>query len=125
MFTDPTTLTINSVGRNYTTAWDGEFGKDIAAGNTVVKKVAITNGNSLLRISHSESKGVERHLFAVRDCINAGQDTEQVVSAHVVITFPTDDTSAQTNATSLAMGAISALTATAGALLVKLAAGEM
>lgn len=127
MFTDPQTITVSASAREYNASWDSELAKEIAKGSTSVKKCNITNGNSLLRFSHSEAKGVERHMTGVRDKIfnsETGLEDHQV-GVHVVITCPSDKPAAASEAVALASGFLSYLAADSGAVLASVVAGNL
>lgn len=74
------TVTIDNSARSYVPTWDGEFAKDLAAGNSSVRKAALANGNSILKIKQGENGSVESHSLLLRDrqIIDTIQEQEQV-----------------------------------------------
>lgn len=60
-------LTVAATPRTYTRSYDARYAKESAAGNTQIYKVSITDGSSILRISHDDKKGVERHYISLED----------------------------------------------------------
>lgn len=103
MLNDNQDITVDATARTYTKVWDQEFAKEIADGTTTVRKAPITNGNSILKISHSETKGVERHLVFVRDkmTIEGVSCQEQ---AYLVVTCAADDPASKARAVNIALG---------------------
>lgn len=87
---DTQSITVNGTERTYDKTWDQEFRKEIAEGNTSVRKAPLPGGNSILKISHNETKGVERHTIFVRDKILAEMGTEQE-QVTVIGTHKADD----------------------------------
>lgn len=117
-------VTVSGTTRTYTTVWDQEFAKDLATGSTSVRKAPITNGNSILKISHAESKGVERHQVFLRDkiIVDGAVGQEQ---AHIVITCAADDPSSVARAKALAVGLCSECVSESGELLDDVLAGQL
>lgn len=125
MLADQQTITVSTVPRTYEKTWDAEFAKEIAEGSTSVRKASLTDGNSILRVSHSESKGVERHLVSVRDKTQAaGEEDPTIVQAHVVLTCPADDPTEAANVVALAQGLLEEITASSNAILTAVVAGQ-
>lgn len=99
---DNTSITVNAVGRTYTKGFVAKYAKELAKGNTVICRTDITDGQSILRISHEESGGVARHLVSLEDNTSAHE-----VKAHLVIACPAGDPTAETAAENLALGLMS------------------
>lgn len=78
--------------RNYEPAWDSEYEKELAQGNTQVRKSLISDGNSLLKTQHSETKsGIERHVISLRDKHVTGDNAGSMEQAQLVITHQADN----------------------------------
>lgn len=91
---DTITVTVDAVALDHKKVWDSAFAKEIDAGNTEIRKCPITGGTSKLRISHSEQKGVKRHLLSLTQTTkDATSGTVTDITAHLVLTHPSDDTS--------------------------------
>lgn len=72
MITEPVHITVSTVERSYLTAWDAAFAKEIADGSTTVRTSKIMSGSdvvgkSILKIAHSEVKGIRRDQIMIRD----------------------------------------------------------
>lgn len=112
MFTDTISVTVSTVQRDHVKAWDKDFQAEIASGSTSIRKAAITDGESLHRISHSSpKKGRERHLEQMVETVIDTADVERVRKVHIVLEH--DDTPAERAAViALAEGFIASLTST-------------
>lgn len=122
MLDNSQTLTINTTERTYTQVYDAEFAKELASGSCSVRKANITNGNSILKIGTSESKGVERHQILVRDK-TVVDNAEKIDQAYVVASFASDDPTAAARTAAILVGLANWLTGTSG-LIPKVLAGE-
>lgn len=106
-------ITVNEEPRAYVPAWDKEFEKDIAAGNTKIRKCDLPLGNSAHKVQHSETKsGIERHVCSVRDKTTAGDDSGDIEQVQLVVTFNADDPAARERARLLVFGFNCAINAT-------------
>jgi hypothetical protein len=97
-------ITVNSVARSYVEAVHSAYAKQLAAGNTRVKRATITDGESLLRYSHDTTniKGIERHVVSIEDRLTT--DGESTI-ARIAVTLTVPETGAQdTSAKLLAAG---------------------
>lgn len=111
MFSDTISVTVDSVQRDHTRAWDAAFSKQIAAGNTSIRKAGITDGESLVRVSHEESSARKRHLAQMVETIVDSDGVTRVRKVHLVVEY--DDTVAEKAAANLlADGFIAALNST-------------
>lgn len=83
------TITVNSVGRTYVEAVHPSYAKQLAQGNTRVKRSTITDGESLLRYSHDTTniKGVERHVVSIEDRVSMSGDLN-IARISVTLTVP-------------------------------------
>jgi hypothetical protein len=94
---------IPDVYRSYDVAWDSEYEKEIAQGNTQVRKSILDDGNSLLKTQHSETKqGIERHVISLRDKHVSGDDAGSMEQVQIVITHPADNPGSQEKARQVA-----------------------
>lgn len=99
------TLTVNAATREYAQAYVPAYSKAIASGNTVVKQVAITGGESFLRISHETTNGLERHVVSIEDRINGTSPGEITIrKIQLTITSPITDSTSDTALKQLAIG---------------------
>jgi hypothetical protein len=85
------TLTVNTVSRDYQPAWVAKYAADLKNGNTAVKKAAITDGVSLYRLTHAESKGIERHILSLEDTIADSDGEDHMVKVQITLSCEADD----------------------------------
>lgn len=124
MFNDPQTITVSGTARDYVSAWDAEFSKELATGAASIRKKDLPDGNSVLRIAQSEQKGQERHLIALREK-HISDDGTSIVRAYIVIENPADNPSLATEAIALGVGLCSYVTASSAAVLTAVVAGQI
>jgi hypothetical protein len=111
MFGSTIAVTVDSVERTHATAWDSAYSKQIAAGNTAIRKVAITDGESLVRISHEEKNERKRHLAQMKETVVDSDGVSRTRSVHIVVEY--DDVPAEkASANLLADGFVAALDST-------------
>lgn len=122
MLTDSQTVTVSSQERTYVQAFDAEFAKDIANGAGSVRKTAITDGNSILKIANAANKGVERHQIMLRDKVAREDGTERIRQAYLVLSFSEDDPTELTATVELGKGLLAKAAETG--LLARVCAGE-
>lgn len=104
------TITVNSAARAYNPAWVKQYATDIKRGDTATKKCAITNGRSVMRITHNANKGIERHIISCEDrTIDPAADTqsELMEKIQITITCAEDDADAHERLRLLALGFMS------------------
>lgn len=101
------TVTVNSEDRTYNPGWAAKYAGDLKRGNTAIKKCAITGGSSILRFTHDEKNGVERHILSLEDRISpvSTEDEEQLDKIQITLTCKANDSAAATRLTQLAIGA--------------------
>lgn len=105
MLNDTQTLTISTVARDYEEAWDPRYQEEVASGAASLRKAVITDGESLLRIAHSQSKqGVKRHVASVRDEVVDSDGVIHPVQFHLVWTYDADDPTGPSRAIALGAG---------------------
>lgn len=118
------TITVDAVARDYVNSWDSDYADELAKGSCKIGKVAITDGESIIRVAHStDKKGIERHIFSMRDTITPSGEDEYSVQAHLVLSFPENNSDARDLSELIAAGLRSAL-AVAG-FETSLAQGEL
>jgi hypothetical protein len=70
------TISVSGTPRVYETSWDPEFQKELATGSTGIRTARIsapeTSGTSVLKIAHSENKGIRRDQIMIRDKVVVG-----------------------------------------------------
>lgn len=104
------TITVDSVARDYVNSWDADFTEDLKSGSTKIGKLAITDGEGIIRVAHNtDKKGIERHVFAMRDTITPDGEDTYSAQVHTVISFPEDNADAKAQALLLAAGLRSAM----------------
>jgi hypothetical protein len=110
MFNETMSVTVNTVQRDHTPAWDKDYQAEIAKGSTSIRKTTITDGESLLRISHSALKtSRERHLEQMVETVVDAENVTRVRKVHIILEH--DDTPAERSATiDLADGFVASLT---------------
>lgn len=79
------TITVDSAARTYKKAYVPQYAKEIAKGNTLCLTADITDGVSILRISHDKSNGVNRHLVSLEDRVTDADGKLHVVKLHTVL----------------------------------------
>lgn len=117
MFADPTVVTVNAIAKSLNRTGTGV---DSAA-------YATTDRSYRMQVSHSYGRRTRRLVKLIHDSLVAnplvsGQNVNQTVSVHLVIDAPPGY-----DATSLKQdvdGFLAALTASSGALVTKIIAGE-
>jgi ethanolamine utilization microcompartment shell protein EutL len=98
MLTDPVQISVSgeNTPRSYITAWDPEFALDIATGSVTVRTSKLFGadnaviGKSVLKIAHSEAKGIRRDQVLLRDTYTeptAGKTSTQD-QVYIVISGP-------------------------------------
>jgi hypothetical protein len=98
-------VTVNSVARTYTPNWHALYAGAIGNGDTSCETVDITDGESIIRRTHSVSKqGVEKHYESVEDIIKDENGVTHKVKVGVTITYESNDPSEETRAKLLAEG---------------------
>lgn len=101
------TITVDSVERTYKKAFVPKYAKQLQAGNTVTLKCDTTApqaGTSILRVSHDESKGVQRHLVSIEDITVDADGVEHIRKVHTVLSCDTGSPTEETDVEDLSDG---------------------
>lgn len=110
---DTATITVDGSARTYKRAFVPKYAKQIASGNTACLKADITDGQSILRISHESVGNVQRHLVSVEDITVDTDGVQHIEKTHRVLSCAEGDPTAETRLENLDDGFDSYL-ATAG-----------
>jgi len=108
-------ITIDTIERVYKKAFVAKYAKQLRDGNTVCLKADISDGLSILRISHDSANGVQRHLVSVEDITTDAAGNEQQIKVHRVFSCKEGDPVAEATTETISAGLDSWL-ATAGVI---------
>lgn len=103
---DNTSITVDGTARTYKKAFDAKYASELAKGNTAICKCDITDGRSILRVSHEATSGQQRHLISLEDLTLDTSGSTIVKKVHVVISCPEGDPTAEESVEDLALGLI-------------------
>lgn len=104
-FSSDKTITVDSSARTYKQAFVPKYAKELAKGNTICLKTDITNGVSVLRVSHDSANGISRHLISVEDIVtDPTTGVTTIVKDHRVLSHPTDNSTREADLELLATG---------------------
>lgn len=97
------TITVNAAARTYKKSYVARYAKELAKGNCICLTADITDGVSILRISHDTTNGVNRHLVSIEDRVTDTDGKEHVVKEHRVLSAESSPAE-ETNLTDLSDG---------------------
>lgn len=100
------TITVNTVARTYAPSWDAKYASDLKKGNTAIKKAMLTNGVSILRITHDANKDIEKHIISVEDINDPASEgaTPEIDKIQITLTCRRDNAAAATRLGQLIAG---------------------
>lgn len=107
------TITVSTVARNYEPRWHESYSKELAQGDTSVEVVELSNGESIIRRSHSAQKTVEKHYESVEDVIvDATSGTSKMRKVGITLTFEKGNPTERAATEALAAGFLAKIAVT-------------
>jgi len=99
------TMTVSTVERTYNPSWDRTYAADLKKGNTAVKKASLTGATSIMRITHDDRAGVEKHILSFEDRNSPDANGQSPMEKiQITLSCAKDDAAAEARLIALTLG---------------------